>query len=176
MTTIPSRSDAWMRSGTDRACQNDPELWFSKDAKDKQAAIRACARCPLLVPCRAYALQTQPPHGIWGGLTETERRKYPEGAPGCGTQSAYLRHRAKGEQCTPCESWRAEQTEAERRARLADEHAKGGTRTGARIHLRLGEPACRACATAAYRERQSDPASQKPRRRRTTATRRTDAA
>jgi hypothetical protein len=171
-----ARDDEWMRYGTDRPCQNDPELWFSNSRKEKNQAIRACAGCPLLQPCRTYALAEQPSHGIWGGLTETERRKYRKGIPACGTRSAYLRHRAKAEQCITCESWRVEQIETDRRVRLADEHLKGGTRTGARIHLRLGEPACRACATAAYRERQSDPASQKPRQRRTSQRLRTDAA
>lgn len=172
--TLPS--DAWMHDGTPRPCENDPELWFSKTIEDKQKAIKACAGCPLLVPCRAYALAQQPSHGIWGGLTETGRRKVLAGPPGCGTLRAYQSHRAKHEQCTVCEDWRAMTITAERRSRLADEHAKGGTRTGARIHLRLGEPACRACASAAYRERVAELASRPPRQRRRAVRARTNAA
>ncbi|MFZ4515584.1 MAG: WhiB family transcriptional regulator [Acidimicrobiia bacterium] len=33
-----------------------------------------CARCAVLVECRTYALSTEEPHGVWGGLTELERR------------------------------------------------------------------------------------------------------
>lgn len=33
-----------------------------------------CALCPVREPCLAYALRIREPHGIWGGLTEAERR------------------------------------------------------------------------------------------------------
>lgn len=34
-----------------------------------------CARCPVREPCLAYALRIREPHGVWGGLTELERRQ-----------------------------------------------------------------------------------------------------
>lgn len=37
-------------------------------------AKRICATCPVLGPCLDYALATREPHGVWGGLNETERR------------------------------------------------------------------------------------------------------
>jgi WhiB family transcriptional regulator, redox-sensing transcriptional regulator len=37
------------------------------------AAKAICARCPVIAQCRAYALDANEPHGIWGGLTEGER-------------------------------------------------------------------------------------------------------
>lgn len=166
--TTPATATEWMRSSL-RPCAKDPEQWFTRSAKAKELAIEGCAVCPLLTPCRDYALTQQPSHGVWGGLTETERRKYRDGTPACQTLSGFMRHRAKGEQCTPCESWRTGQVEADRRSRLADEHLKGGTRTGARIHLRLGEKACRACSAASYRERQAELADRPPRRRRAAA-------
>ena len=39
-----------------------------------EAAKRICAKCPVLSTCRQYALQTQEPYGVWGGLSEEERR------------------------------------------------------------------------------------------------------
>ncbi|MBT2449451.1 WhiB family transcriptional regulator [Streptomyces sp. ISL-43] len=155
----------WMTDSGPRPCRTNPELWFSKSAKDKEAAVQACLACPLLIPCRDYALTTHVSHGVWGGLTETERRKFPNGLPACSTLSSYMRHRVKRETCAECEAWRATEVETARRASLADEHLKGGTRTGARIHLRLGERACPACATAAYREREAELAGRPKRRR-----------
>lgn len=37
-------------------------------------AKRICATCPVIEPCLDYALATREPHGVWGGLNETERR------------------------------------------------------------------------------------------------------
>ncbi len=33
-----------------------------------------CKVCPVNMECLAYALEIREPYGIWGGLTETERR------------------------------------------------------------------------------------------------------
>lgn len=38
-------------------------------------AKAVCQVCPVVGECRAYALQIREPYGIWGGLTETERRR-----------------------------------------------------------------------------------------------------
>ena len=42
-------------------------------------AKQVCARCPVLVTCRAWALRTSPEFGIFGGLTAHERRLVREG-------------------------------------------------------------------------------------------------
>lgn len=34
-----------------------------------------CAECPVRAQCLEFALTTREPHGIWGGLNETERRQ-----------------------------------------------------------------------------------------------------
>jgi len=39
----------------------------------EKAAKQVCARCPVLMACRRYALQAQEAYGVWGGLTEAER-------------------------------------------------------------------------------------------------------
>ncbi|WP_282204666.1 WhiB family transcriptional regulator [Kitasatospora fiedleri] len=40
----------------------------------EQAAKRVCGGCPVRLECRRYALATREPYGVWGGLTEDERR------------------------------------------------------------------------------------------------------
>ena len=40
----------------------------------ERRAKEICASCPVLADCRTYALQIREQHGIWGGLTEGERR------------------------------------------------------------------------------------------------------
>ncbi len=39
------------------------------------AAKAICARCPVIEECREYALAIREPHGIWGGMTEQERKE-----------------------------------------------------------------------------------------------------
>jgi hypothetical protein len=62
----------WM---ADSAClSSDPELWFSTRPTEQAAAKAICASCPVREPCLAYALRIREPHGIWGGMSESERR------------------------------------------------------------------------------------------------------
>ena len=62
------------------ACrEEDPELFFpigTGPAADAQAgcAKTVCRRCPVLELCLTYALSSGQDAGIWGGLTEDERR------------------------------------------------------------------------------------------------------
>jgi hypothetical protein len=63
---------AWHR---DAACKEHPELsWFRRE--DLRPVKRVCKSCLVSNLCRAWALsQPEPLVGIWGGLTENERRK-----------------------------------------------------------------------------------------------------
>lgn len=40
----------------------------------EQRAKEICAQCVVLRECRDYAMDIREQHGIWGGLTEKERR------------------------------------------------------------------------------------------------------
>ncbi len=44
-----------------------------KAARERQAKA-ICAACPVAAECLDYALNRREQHGIWGGLTELERR------------------------------------------------------------------------------------------------------
>ncbi|GGV04043.1 hypothetical protein GCM10010495_14630 [Kitasatospora herbaricolor] len=59
------------------ACRDvpDPDTFFP-EAGDEVGAVRAkriCAGCPVRSACLAYALATDEPHGVFGGLDPTER-------------------------------------------------------------------------------------------------------
>lgn len=57
----------------DAACAStDPELFFSPTL-EKQAK-RVCAGCPVANECLLYALTENHEAGVWGGLTEAERK------------------------------------------------------------------------------------------------------
>jgi WhiB family redox-sensing transcriptional regulator len=61
----------------DALCSSfDPDLWFSPGALEHKEAKRICRSCPVRRDCLAYALETPVDHGVWGGLTERERRSY----------------------------------------------------------------------------------------------------
>jgi WhiB family redox-sensing transcriptional regulator len=70
----------------DTACQDwrayaacsgyDPDLFFSPGALEHKVAKRICRACPVRKQCLAYAMDEPVDHGVWGGLTERERRRY----------------------------------------------------------------------------------------------------
>ena len=59
-----------------RCTQTDPELWFPEKGKHEGGAAKSiCAECEVRAQCLAYALEHPELDGIWGGLTERERRE-----------------------------------------------------------------------------------------------------
>ncbi len=44
------------------------------DVSRHQTAMDLCARCPVVDPCRMYAIANPKVKGIWGGLSEQQRR------------------------------------------------------------------------------------------------------
>lgn len=77
MNHIPD-NNTWMADG---ACRiEDPSTFFPDGSTGGwlpviDEAKRICGTCPVLATCRAWALDTRQPYGIWGGLTEQERRR-----------------------------------------------------------------------------------------------------
>jgi WhiB family redox-sensing transcriptional regulator len=53
-----------------------PSHFERKDEKvERESRAKAiCAACAVREPCLGYALRIREPHGIWGGLNETERK------------------------------------------------------------------------------------------------------
>ncbi|MCV7353254.1 WhiB family transcriptional regulator [Mycobacterium parmense] len=59
----------------------DPDNLFVQGADQRKAAA-ICRRCPVVAECGAEALDNRVEYGVWGGMTERERRavlkKHPE--------------------------------------------------------------------------------------------------
>jgi WhiB family redox-sensing transcriptional regulator len=78
-------SDADVSWMADAACHGRTRLFFSTSARgryapgtlsaDQEAAIAICTTCPVRIDCLAYAFITRQEYGIWGGLTEAQRRQ-----------------------------------------------------------------------------------------------------
>lgn len=63
----------WMDDGL--CHQTDPEAFFPEKGGSTREAKSICARCPVEAECLDYALSNDERFGIWGGLSERERRK-----------------------------------------------------------------------------------------------------
>ena len=108
-----------------RACRDvSPDVFYpvnagggaANNAYDAQvaAAKAVCARCDAAEDCLAWALERGEDHGIWGGLTERERRSLREHGSGAG----WMRHvRAGTPPCEPCLAWRRDYNAAWMRAK-----------------------------------------------------------
>lgn len=55
--------------------QSDPEIFFPEKGGTVRPAKRTCARCEVRAECLDYALAFDERFGIWGGLSERERRR-----------------------------------------------------------------------------------------------------
>lgn len=69
----------WRASG--RCASTDPDLFFAVGAKEHREAKTICRGCPVRAQCLSYAMEAPIDHGIWGGLTERERRRHRRLAP-----------------------------------------------------------------------------------------------
>lgn len=64
---------AWQ---ADALCaQTDPEAFFPEKGGSTREAKRICDGCEVRSECLEYALANDERFGIWGGLSERERRK-----------------------------------------------------------------------------------------------------
>ena len=55
--------------------QTDPEAFFPEKGGSTRDAKRICSSCDVRGECLEYALNNDERFGIWGGLSERERRK-----------------------------------------------------------------------------------------------------
>ena len=61
---------------TDALCaQTDPEAFFPEKGGSTRDAKRICTACEVKARCLEYALANDERFGIWGGLSERERRR-----------------------------------------------------------------------------------------------------
>jgi WhiB family redox-sensing transcriptional regulator len=73
--------DAWQVKAACRGPQATvffpPSTFERKDEKlERERRAKAiCATCAVKQPCLDYAMRIREPHGIWGGLSESERKR-----------------------------------------------------------------------------------------------------
>jgi WhiB family transcriptional regulator, redox-sensing transcriptional regulator len=74
---LADRKLDWLELG---ACQDeDPDLFFpitsaGPGRAQVAAAKTVCARCAVRQACLRFALEARQDHGVWGGMSEEERR------------------------------------------------------------------------------------------------------
>lgn len=61
--------------GTPSCAEVDPDMWFPEKGGPTTTAQRICRGCEVREECLAWALQHGERYGVWGGLTERERRR-----------------------------------------------------------------------------------------------------
>jgi WhiB family redox-sensing transcriptional regulator len=87
-TAAATRRSAWGLESADTdnwrdrsLCnQVDPEMWFPDKGGSTKEAKKVCQGCEVRTECLQYALDHDERFGIWGGLSEPERRKLKRGA------------------------------------------------------------------------------------------------
>jgi WhiB family transcriptional regulator, redox-sensing transcriptional regulator len=62
---------AWVAQA--RCRQADPDELFVRGAAQRKAAV-ICRHCPVILECGADALDNRVEFGVWGGMTERQRR------------------------------------------------------------------------------------------------------
>ncbi|WIY83322.1 WhiB family transcriptional regulator [Propionimicrobium sp. PCR01-08-3] len=64
---------AWQEQAL--CAQTDPEAFFPEKGGSTREAKRVCQNCEVRSECLDYALANDERFGIWGGLSERERRQ-----------------------------------------------------------------------------------------------------
>lgn len=57
------------------------DIWFVDKGESTKPAKRVCALCPVAAECLQYALDNDERFGVFGGLSERERRRLKRGIP-----------------------------------------------------------------------------------------------
>jgi WhiB family transcriptional regulator, redox-sensing transcriptional regulator len=69
----PAGEESWR---LDALCaETDPEAFFPEKGGSTREAKRVCVGCDVRAECLEYALSNDERFGIWGGLSERERRR-----------------------------------------------------------------------------------------------------
>ena len=72
-TALTPADDGWR---LDALCaETDPEAFFPEKGGSTREAKRVCTGCDVRAECLEFALSNDERFGIWGGLSERERRR-----------------------------------------------------------------------------------------------------
>jgi len=64
----------WMSAAL--CAETDAETFYPERGQSARAAKKICASCPVKVQCLRYAITHDERFGVWGGLSERERRHF----------------------------------------------------------------------------------------------------
>jgi WhiB family redox-sensing transcriptional regulator len=73
LTEEPTEEPTWQERAL--CAQTDPEAFFPEKGGSTREAKRICTTCEVRAECLEYALEHDERFGIWGGLSERERRR-----------------------------------------------------------------------------------------------------
>ncbi|MDR2930362.1 MAG: WhiB family transcriptional regulator [Propionibacteriaceae bacterium] len=73
VTQTEEDASAWQARAL--CAQTDPEAFFPEKGGSTREAKSVCRGCEVRQECLEYALAHDERYGIWGGLSERERRK-----------------------------------------------------------------------------------------------------
>ncbi len=75
LSLVPSDSEpaGWQEKAL--CAQTDPEAFFPEKGGSTREPKRGCTSCEVRAECLEYALENDERFGIWGGLSERERRR-----------------------------------------------------------------------------------------------------
>lgn len=71
-------NESWYRKAL--CPQTDPEAFYPEKGGSTKEAKRICKLCPVTDKCLQWALDNDERFGVWGGLSERERRRLQRGA------------------------------------------------------------------------------------------------
>ena len=72
-TVITYDPNEWRKRA---ACREvDTFVFFPETDEEADAALAVCATCPVREDCLEFALVTRQDDGVWGGMTETDRKR-----------------------------------------------------------------------------------------------------
>lgn len=69
----PEEGETWRDSALCASVGGN--VFFPEKGEPTRPAKSVCRRCPVTAECLAYALDIDARHGVWGGLSERERRR-----------------------------------------------------------------------------------------------------
>lgn len=68
-----ARTEPW---ADDALCARiDPDLWYPEQGGNSKRPVKLCRTCPVMAECLADALVRREQDGVWGGMTETDRKR-----------------------------------------------------------------------------------------------------
>ena len=69
----PAPPDMWQEHA---ACHGiDPDVFFPTSEEEAGPALAYCGSCRIREMCLSWALKNGERYGVWGGLTEQQRRR-----------------------------------------------------------------------------------------------------